>query len=257
MDVFCHSAVRSPESLDGSSSRSGLFGLGGVGLDAGRGVHVPAEQRGVLVEITLHVGIADFHGTLQALVGRQLGHHSVAGEFSIFSIENDGAANGLEVVLLAVVRVIVAVDAFFEEGLAFGGIEEASDVSNVDVLLLLQTHLEFFAGPTGQVAQILRNGIGDGFFATDGQQHVGANEAVGDGAGGLLRCGEARESSGGDHQAGTGEQKCSAHELQLICSRTVARPSGQWPGTTGFFPSKRALTKNGNAVFPLTEGTVS
>ena len=96
--------------------------------------------------------------------------------------------------------------------------EEASDVCNVDVVLLLQAHLEFFAGPTGQVAQILRNGIRDGLFATDGQQHVGANEAVGDGAGGLLGCGEARESSGSDHQAGTGEQKCSAHELQLICT---------------------------------------
>ena len=118
MDVFFRSAVRSPESLDGSSSRSGLFGLGGVGLDAGRGVHVPAEQRGVLVEITLCFGIADLHGTLQALIGRQLGHHSVAGKLAIFSIENDGAANALQIVLLAVVRVIVAVDAFFEESLA-------------------------------------------------------------------------------------------------------------------------------------------
>lgn len=89
--------------------------------------------------------------------------------------------------------------------------------------------------PTGQVAQILRNGIGDGLFATEGQQHVGANETVGDGAGGLFGGGEARESSGGDHQSGTGEQKCSAHELQLICLRTVARPLAQWPRTTGFF----------------------
>ena len=187
------------------------------------------------MEITLCFRIADLHGTLQALVGRQLGHHSVAGKLAIFSIKNDGAANGLQIVLLAVVRVIVAVDAFLEEGLAFSGIEEASDVSNVDVVLLLQTHLEFFAGPTGEIAQILRHGIGDGLFATEGQQHVGANETVGDGAGGLFGGGEAGEASGGDHQAGTGEQKCSAHELQLICLRTVARPSRQWPRTTVFF----------------------
>ena len=117
----------------------------------------------------------------------------------------------------------------------FSGIEEASDVSNVDVVLLLQTHLEFFAGPTGEIAQILRHRIGDGLFATEGQQHVGANETVGDGAGGLFGGGEAGEASSGDHQACTGEQKCSAHELQLICLRTVARPLGQWPRTTGVF----------------------
>ena len=70
------------------------------------------------MEITFHVGIADLHGTLQALIGRQFGHHSVAGELAIFSIENDGAANGLQIVLLAVVRVIVAVQACFQEGLA-------------------------------------------------------------------------------------------------------------------------------------------
>ena len=110
--------VRSPESLNGSSG-SRLGCLGGVGLDAGWGVHVPAEQRGGLLEITLHFGIADLHGTLQALIGRQLGHHAVAGELAIFSIENDGAANGLQIVLLAVVRVLVAVDALLEEGLAF------------------------------------------------------------------------------------------------------------------------------------------
>ena len=62
--------------------------------------------------------------------------------------------DGLQIVLLAVVRVIVAVDALQEEGFAFSGIEEAGDVSNVDVVLLLQTHLEFFAGPTGKIAQI-------------------------------------------------------------------------------------------------------
>ena len=121
VDVFF--VVKSPESLNGSS-RSGLGRLGGVGLDAGRGVHVPAEQRGVLLEITFHFGIADFHGTLQALIGRQLGHHSVARKLAIFSIENDGAANGLEIVLLAVVGVVVAVDAFLEESLAFCGIKD-------------------------------------------------------------------------------------------------------------------------------------
>ena len=58
---------------------------------SGRGVHVPLSS-----EVSLWKSPCTRHSrpscTLQALVGRQLGHHSVAGELAIFSIENDGAA---------------------------------------------------------------------------------------------------------------------------------------------------------------------
>ena len=45
LDVVCRCAVTSPESLNGSSGCE-LRSFGGVGLDAGRSVHVPGEQRG-------------------------------------------------------------------------------------------------------------------------------------------------------------------------------------------------------------------
>jgi hypothetical protein len=42
----------------------------------------------------------------------------------------------------------------------------------------------------------------------------------------LVGGGEARQSSGGDHQAGTSEQKCSAHELRLICTSNRRETAG-------------------------------
>ena len=71
------------------------------------------------MEVALLVGIADLHRTLKALIGRQFGHHSVTAQLAVFRIRNNGAAHGLKVVFLAVVRVIVVVQAVLEEGFTF------------------------------------------------------------------------------------------------------------------------------------------
>ena len=97
---------------------------------------------------------------------------------------------------LAVIRgVIVLLNAFRQKLLTLFGIEEASHSGHVYVVFLLQSGLQFIAGPTGEIFQILGHRVVDHLSAAEGQQRVGAHETHAHGTGGLG--GQTRFDEGG------------------------------------------------------------
>jgi hypothetical protein len=124
-------AQTSPEAANWSGRSCGLAYLS-VSSDAGRGVHIPAEQRCFALGVG-GIDVANVHRTLETLIHGQKGHHPETGQPTIDRVEDYSATDRFYSFALTVIRgIAIMSDAVSEELHASITVEEIGDSNYIN-----------------------------------------------------------------------------------------------------------------------------